>query len=176
MHRWNDVSRSATRVGTLFVGASLILVVAIGTLLAVNPTRAEQGLSDQALSAQQSEAASVYFLDHEWKPRFVTSVTRSGCASYTIASRHTGRVTIAYTEVLCQQCPVPDGASAMVPAAFRFDGDLVRSMRVADADGDPEFFNQVKKIFPSSLWAAAHQQEVPHVERLSTAAQKAAGC
>jgi hypothetical protein len=98
---------------------------------------------------------------------------RGACQTYSMATRHdsAGHL-IAYTQEFCYECP---DTSGITPAVFVLNGDTVTSVRAASAEGSQDFDNQIRQIFPPSLWAKA-VAVIPHVDAIGRQARTNAHC
>lgn len=101
-----------------------------------------------------------------------------GCVVYLMRTQpeSDGRLA-AYTQVVCQQCPISRTSTGWImPWAFVLHGQTVVQTRAANDQGDPGFYNQIKEIFPKSLWTEASEQQIPNVESLTRRAAKIGDC
>ena len=118
-------------------------------------------------SKNQLVAMSDYFIQHEGRLGF-GSTRDVGCITYSMGThRERANHLIAYTTVLCQQCPADGNLSALTPVVFYLDGQVVVRERADMQPGDPYWSNVIFKIFPKSLWGAAIDQQIPHVDAIT---------
>ena len=118
---------------------------------------------------------SSYFLGHYWGGFGPTS--RAGCATYSLGTQaKADDRLVAYTQVVCQQCPQGTGTAAITPAVFVLQGDVVRSAQADTEPGDPMFSDVIVRIFPPSLRSAANDQAIPNVQALVRQAASKGGC
>ena len=126
-------------------------------------------------SNSQLNAMSSYFLRHFWGG--IGPISRAGCATFSLGTQAKGddRL-VAYTQVICQQCPQGTGTAAITPAVFVLQGDAVRSAQADTEPGDPMFSDVIARIFPPSLRSAANDQAIPNVQALVRQAAAKGGC
>jgi len=118
---------------------------------------------------------SSYFVGHYWGGFGPTS--RAGCATYSLGTQaKADDRLVAYTQVVCQQCPQGTGTASITPAVFVLQGDAVRSAQADTEPGDPMFSDVIVRIFPPSLRSAANDQAIPNVQALVRQAASKGGC
>ncbi len=105
---------------------------------------------------------SSYFLGHYAKDFFGTT-SHAGCVTYSMGTHpEGGDRLIAYTQVICQQCPEATGSGEIVPAVFVLHGKSIISAQADTEPGDPMFADQINRMFPPSLQSAANDQQIPN--------------
>ncbi len=105
-------------------------------------------------SAQLSEATT-YYEDNNGRIDYGRPV---GCDIDSLgASAAPQHEVIAYTIVTCQACPVTSSFSRAgeYPAVFKLRGLRILGVQEANAPGDPDFQNEINRIFPQSLQTQA---------------------
>ncbi len=134
------------------------------------------GLTPAEPSPLQLAAMGDWYQRHQAPEDFLGVPGRFGCVVYLMATRQlSGGESMAYTQVMCEQCP-PSDLGGATPVAFHLDGAKVTWAGAADAPGDPMFFDEIERYFPRQLWNAANAQQIPDVELYVTTAYKVARC
>jgi hypothetical protein len=159
-----------------------VIVAKLAILAVVSSGLASCGGSDHVSpvtpSDRQLSAMAAYYTQHLWHSQTGASTKRVGCVVLPIGTGHgSDRQLIAYTRVLCQQCPAASGDAILDPTVFSLDGAHVRS--AADVtDDDQAGFEQFKKLFPRSLWSSAYQSlgPAPLAHRVEQRAKTIGGC
>jgi len=104
------------------------------------------------------------------------ATSKVGCAFASMATTPlTGNGLLVYGQALCQTCP-PATTGEVLPVVVRLDGNTVLSAEGVTAAGDPEFQNQVDRLFPKPLRRAAIAQNLPNVGQLETEAHDEGRC
>jgi hypothetical protein len=117
-----------------------------------------------------------WYQRHQAPEEFLGVPGRFGCVVYSMATRQlSGGESMAYTQVMCEQCP-PSDLGGTTPVAFRLDGTKVTWAGAADAPGDPMFFGEIRRYFPRQLWNVANAQQIPDVKLYVAAAYQVARC
>jgi hypothetical protein len=161
------------------VGLVLLLLVAGGVAIwqvETAPGIYTDGLTPVQPSPLQLAAMGEWYQRHYAPGDFAGSPGGIGCVVYSMATRQlSGGESMAYTQVMCEQCP-PSGLGGATPVAFHLDGTKVTRAGVADAPGDPMSFDQIRRYFPRQLWNTANSQQIPNVELYVAAAYQVARC
>lgn len=136
------------------VAASAMLVWAVMGMTSCGST--SHSLMAKPSPAQLTAMGSYSSL-HLWRPIMDLPPRRVGCVVTPLcAERLSGGRLTAYTQVLCNQCPQPSGAGVLVPAVFHLVGSTVTSA-AAETENDEAGYDQMKRLFPRSLWSKADQ-------------------
>lgn len=152
------------RLRPKWVAISLVCLVAVGSLiawrLASTSKSSPDGLSRAQPSAVQLVSMAHWYQHHLAFQEFSRSTGRFGCVVYPLATRQLPRSWfVAYTQVMCQQCP-PSDLGGLTPVAFDLNGSSVISARAANAVSDPGFLEEIKMYFPRPLWNEASDQTI----------------
>ena len=162
--------RSVVVVGLFVVGGVAFWQVEAGSGMYTD------GLTPAQPSPLQLAAMGEWYQRHYAPEFFLGAPGRFGCVVYSMATRAlSGGKSVAYTQVMCEQCP-PSDLGGETPVAFHLDGAKVTWAGAADAPGDPMFFDEIKRYFPRQLWNAANAQQTPEVELYVSAAYQVARC
>jgi len=119
---------------------------------------------------------SSYFLGHYWSESGPTA--HAGCATYPLGTQAKAENRlVAYTQVICQECPQATGSAGITPVVFVLQGDSVRSAQSDTEPGEPMFSDKIARMFPPSLRSSANDQgAIPNVHALFRQAASRAGC
>ncbi len=169
------VRKLAHPIAVFLIGVCCVIGLGV-VVLAATGNRGTDGLTPAQPSPLQLAAIGEWYQRHYAPEDFLGVPGRFGCVVYSMATRQlSGGKSMAYTQVMCEQCP-PSDLGGETPVAFHLDGAKVTWAGAADAPGDPMFFNEIKRYFPRQLWNAANAQQIPDVELYVTAAYQVARC
>lgn len=159
-------SFTATRTVGIFAAVASVALAGCGS----------NGLSRAQPTRAQLQAMATFYVRQDGRSTW-GSDTHLGCVVTSMAiHRAPEDRLISYSQTLCQGCPISDGQSGIYPTVYTLKGDEVVSVKQADAPGDPMWSNQIKRLFPRSLWYDAGAQDIPHVAEVSRRATALAEC
>lgn len=163
--------------------ATVVVLLLLGSALAVWRIESGSGIYTDGFSSEQPtpvqlSAMANWYHEHVAPGFFAGVPGRFGCVVYSMATRRLStRRSVAYTQVMCQQCP-PSHLGGFTPTVFYLDRSSVTSSRAVTAAGDPGYFDEIKKYFPQRMWDGANSPTISasDVDLYVAAAYEVAGC